>query len=229
MVIKDSVILITSSGSQMGRAISWHFAALGAKLILIDSNSKQLLSTHQTCEHLGGKVSSYLLDDGTDHNIRQLFSFIDEQHVKGIDVMINTMVEDETPSLLSSNSAELFSSQLTDLASKLFCIGKRAAQNMRKHNKQGVIINLVTNHELNSESDSLSNSRAVLSGITQSWARELEQFNIRVGGVTPTFHCIDQLPSTNALIKLQTELVRNTEYIVQNDSFNGRMLEAECH
>ncbi|MBL4830270.1 MAG: SDR family oxidoreductase [Aliivibrio sp.] len=229
MVIKDSIILITSAGSQIGRAISCHFSALGARLILIDCNNENLLATHQTCEHLGGHVSSYLLNDESDDNIRQIFSLIDDQYEMGIDVMINTLVEDPSPSLLSSNSVEIFSSQLTDLASRLFCVGKSAAQNMRNHNKQGVIINLVTNQIQNIEFDSLSNSRAVLTGITQSWAKELNKFKIRVGGITPTFHCIDQLPSTGSQVKLQSELVRNTEYIVQNDSFNGRMLEAECH
>ena len=56
---------------------------------------------------------------------------------------------------------------------------------------------------------------------TQSWAKELTPFNIRVGGVVPTVE-----HDNTHWAEVQDELIRNTEYIVSNDYFSGRVMAA---
>lgn len=64
----------------------------------------------------------------------------------------------------------------------------------------------------------------MVSGFTQSWAKELTPFNIRVGGVVP------QVESANDEAvhwsEIREELIRNTEYIVANEYFSGRVMSA---
>ncbi|HGH8127009.1 TPA: short-chain dehydrogenase, partial [Vibrio cholerae] len=67
-------------------------------------------------------------------------------------------------------------------------------------------------------------ANSMVSGFTQSWAQELTPFNIRVGGVVP------QIASANDEIvhwsEMREELIRNTEYIVSNEYFSGRVMSA---
>ncbi|AZL85062.1 SDR family oxidoreductase [Aliivibrio salmonicida] len=221
MKIEHSTILITSAGNTMGRAISCHFAALGAHLIIADSNLSDLDKTHQICSELGTDVVSYQLKDESTDSIRHLFHAIDEEFGSGIDVLINNYIDVTLPSLFDTqtNDSPLL---LTKLASTLFNYGQFAAQNMRKHKKEGVIINLGHHQNVN-QPCSLDNSKALLTGLTKRWAKELNPFNIRVGGVTPRLF---NKVSAHTVNLINQELIKNTEYIVENDYFNGRILEA---
>lgn len=226
MDITHSVILVTSAGSPISKSMSCHFAAQGAQLILADTNSEALHDTYLLCKVLNENVHTVLLEDHSKESIKQLFAYIDSHFLNGVDVLINNWVGNELPGLLENGSADMFSERLTEVSTALFNYGKQAAKNMREHSKQGVIVNLAANSTENN-SGGLENTRAMLTGFTTSWAKELNQFNIRVGGVTPSQHNNTHSslhPNDN---RLHYELIRSTEYIVQNDYFNGRMIEAE--
>lgn len=94
------------------------------------------------------------------------------------------------------------------------------------HKKPGVIVNL-TSHQQQTLPEGLENVSAMIVGFTQTWAKELDPFNIRVGGVIPAqFRTRDSANGDWAYV--QDEMIRNTEYIVSNDYFNGRVMAAEA-
>ncbi|WP_128081755.1 hypothetical protein [Photobacterium iliopiscarium] len=98
---------------------------------------------------------------------------------------------------------------------------------MQHQPHQSVIINLALSHE-NHQPHTPTTSKTVVSGLTQNWANELADFNIRVGGIVPINHQdkpYDQQPIIG--VPMQDEIARNVEYIVRNDSFSGRMIESE--
>ena len=61
----------------------------------------------------------------------------------------------------------------------------------------------------------------MVAGFTQSWAKQLTPFNIRVGGVIPSVEHEDVRWSD-----IRDDLIRNTEYIITNDYFSGRVVAA---
>lgn len=221
MQIEQSTILITSAGNFMGRSVACHFASLGASLIIADSNHDDLIETHRLCRQVSSTVISFPLKDHSLESIHHLFHSIDEEFNSGIDVLINNYTDVVLPSLLTPYNKES-PFQLTELAETLFTYGQYAAQNMRNHCKEGVIINL-GHHKYSSEHQYLENSTALLAGLTKSWAKELNPFNIRVGGVAPRLSNEYSEPNINLI---NQELIKNTEYILQNDYFNGRIIEA---
>lgn len=221
MQIKHSTILITSAGNVMGRSISCHFASLGAYIIITDSDASALNETHQLCNQLTSHVISYQLPDQSQESIRCLFHTIDNQFLHGIDVLINNYTAITLPSLLDPHDPKS-QFQLTELASTLFSYGRFAAKNMRDHKKEGVIINLGYHNDF-TQSDQAENSTVLLAGLTKSWAKELNPFNIRIGGVTPRICNRDEAPNLNSI---NQELIRNTEYILANEYFSGRIIEA---
>ncbi|PQJ88787.1 SDR family oxidoreductase [Aliivibrio sifiae] len=221
MQIEHSTILITSAGNFMGRDVAYHFASLGACLIIADSNHDGLNETHRLCRQINSNVISFQLKDQSLESIQHLFHAIDREFSRGIDVLINNYTDVALPSLLAPYEDEC-PFQLTELAATLFTYGQYAAQNMRDHCKEGVIINL-GHHKHSSQKQYLDNSTALLAGLTKSWAKELNPFNIRVGGVAPRLSNEFSYPNINLI---NQELIKNTEYILQNEYFNGRIIEA---
>ncbi|MGF1699031.1 SDR family oxidoreductase [Photobacterium makurazakiensis] len=229
MNIAQSVILITAAGSPLGKAISLHFASLGAKLALVDVRQYELQQTLKACQAIGAQCQSYLIADQSEPSIATMIGNV-HQHYGQIDVLTNCWLGAELPSLLSPSAVDQFSRSMAEEATSFFTFGKQTAHYMREHECRGVIINLAVN-EGNSQNMLNSGSKAMVSGLTQSWAKELAEFNIRVGGVVPlTINCPSCQSEHNSNVvslPMQYEIVRSAEYIVANDYFNGRMIEAE--
>jgi NAD(P)-dependent dehydrogenase (short-subunit alcohol dehydrogenase family) len=227
MDIANSVILITAAGSPMGKAISMHFASLGAQLALLDTNPSTLKKTYEACLAIGGSCEQFLLISKDETTIMHAINNV-HNHFGAIDILVNYWLGEDLPSLFSDGAVDKFCSSMTKGATTFFIFGKQAANYMRKNNRKGLIINLAA-HQFNSQTTTASGSKAMISGLTQSWALELAEFNIRVGGVVPMcFSHEASSPQSNLLNQhLQYEIVRSAEYIVANDYFNGRMIEAE--
>lgn len=228
MNIAQSVIVITAAGSPMGKAISLHFASLGAKLALVDIEAERLQQTQQACLATGGDSHPFLLAAQDETSIASLINDV-HQYFGAIDVLVNYWLGSDLPMLLSPASVDQFCRSMSEGATPFFIFGKQAANYMRVHHSEGVIVNLAANL-INTHQPINSGSKAMISGLTQSWARELAEFNIRVGGVVPLSFDHERDHSQGNLLSqpLQYEIVRSAEYIVANDYFNGRMIEAEA-
>ena len=227
MKIAHSVIVITAAGSPMGKAISLHFVSLGAKVALVDTDPERLQKTHLACQAAGGDSRTFLLEKQDETSIATLIQSVD-RHFGAIDVLVNYWLGSDLPLLLSPASVDQFCRSLTDGAAPFFIFGKQAANYMREHNSKGVIVNLAGN-QFSTQQPIHNGSKAMISSLTKSWAKELAQFNIRVGGVVPLSYdnCTECPVSKQLSQPLQYEIVRSAEYIVANDYFNGRMIEAE--
>lgn len=227
MDIRDSVILITSAGTNLGSTLAVHFSSLGAKVIAIDTNEVQLDEIKLRCKEGTFGVITYPIKDYSQNNIQQLFSFVRDELKLSIDVLINYWPSLPLPTLTNCDSAENFSKQLTTLASPIFCFGQAGAEHMKNNEKKSLIINMITfpfdNHSLGLES-----ATSMISGFTKSWSKELYPFNIRVGCVVPGIsHTVDNDEVEHWAI-IQDELIRSAEYIVSNEYFNGRVMAAEA-
>ncbi|WP_261816988.1 SDR family oxidoreductase [Vibrio gallicus] len=223
MVINGSVILITSAGTILGRNLTQYFASLGAKIVVTDCDKQQLQQTYAECLEAGRDVYPYFIKDYSQHSVDQLFNFIETQFEQSIDILINNWLNRPLPTLTSSASGEEFGSQFSHLAQSMYSFGHSCANQMCKHHKHGVIVNLLTNECLDKILGTESAS-SMVDGMTKSWAKELQPFDIRVGGILPTIHHDAHDDYLSNFAKLSDELVRNAEYIIENDSFHGRVM-----
>lgn len=220
MDIKSAVVLVTSAGSQVGSTLAYHFASLGATVVLCDKSSPQLQHTYQLCREISEQVHQFKVSDHSLQSIQDLFEFMDLRLQRSPDVLINTLTAQAMPNIFDHHASDVFTQRLSIMAATMFSFGQATAERMRKEKKNGVIVNVISHPEYQDLSG-FDNATSMVAGFTQSWAKELTPFNIRVGGVVPTLE-----HDNSHWAEIQDELIRNTEYIVSNDYFSGRVMAA---
>lgn len=222
MNIESALVLITSASSLLGSTLAIHFARLGARVILCDTNQQGLLETFKRCRDISHEVEQYHLADYSLHSIHNMLDHIEHTYQSVPDVLINNWPNAPLPSVVDEHPAELFIQKLALMASSLFTFGQACSERMRHRSAKGVIVNVLS---YNSPQDmpGIENATSMVSGFTQSWAKELTPFNIRVGGVVPMISANDESVHWAAV---NDELIRNTEYIVANEYFSGRVMSA---
>ncbi|WP_434355801.1 SDR family NAD(P)-dependent oxidoreductase [Parasalinivibrio latis] len=224
MKIADSVIMITAATSPTGSTLARHFSAMGAKLILVDRNNSELQLLHEACRHNGVQCFALTMEDISSAQIDLLFETV--KHYFGtIDVLFNLWQMDTVPGLLESANSDDCYHALADTMVIPYRFSRQAAITMRDSGRKGVIVNLAADRSTASAWD-LENACALLQSFTQRWAEELSPASIRVGAVMPArrlWHSPKELLSS----AMDYEISQGAEYIVENDSFTGRLLEAE--
>ncbi|WP_321380617.1 SDR family oxidoreductase [uncultured Vibrio sp.] len=226
MDIKESIILVTSAGSVIGRTCSSHFAHLGATLILCDQNADALTASYEQISAFTNKVFAMHVCSDDTTSINFLFDQIESELGATPDVVVNCWTSSPMPSLMAPEPMSTYIDHLSSAARFLYTYGQVAAERFRRRNKKGVIVNVVS-HDNHEDLTGVESMAALVSGFTHSWAKELTPFNIRVGGVIPSItHTKEDLDEIH-WAEIQDELVRNTEYIVSNDYFSGRVVSTE--
>ncbi|ODS11990.1 SDR family oxidoreductase [Vibrio scophthalmi] len=220
MNIGSAVILVTTAGSQTGSTLAGHFSSLGATVVVCDTDKRLLNETYQRCRGVTDNVHQYPLDDHSIQSIHQLFNFMDNTLNSSPDVLINSFTAEAMPDIFDQGASHVFSQHLAMMANTLFSFGQATAERMRNEKKNGVIVNVI-GHTENKAITGFDNASSMVAGFTQSWAKELTPFNIRVGGVVP---CSEK--NGQHWAEVQDEVIRNTEYIVANDYFSGRVVAA---
>lgn len=221
MKVKNALILITSTHAQLSSTLAMHFSTLGASVIICDSSGDNLASNNNIEPSSNGNIEYYSLPDHSPESIKRLFDDIEENYQSAPDVLINHWPIIAFPSLIEEQATDRFILQLTNMAASLFSFGQTCSEKMRQYQSQGVIINVVWQNS--AQHAGIETTNSIVLGLTQSWANELTPYNIRVAGVIPLVN--DNNESLH-WAQIQDELIRNTEYIVANDYFSGRVIAA---
>ncbi|MGO1295812.1 MAG: SDR family oxidoreductase [Vibrio sp.] len=220
MKIQGAVVLITSAGSVMGRMLSLHYAELGARLVLCDHQPRRLEETHALCSALKASTISYTLSTTPTDDIDALLEYVEQTYKQAPNILINHWPNSAPPSLLiTAEQTDACLAQWRLMTHNFFVFGQRCAQRMCQSCNPGVSINTVSFSRISDEY-ATDSANAMLMGFTQSWAKELMPYHIRVGGVIPHSQG-EQFQHHD-----YAELTRHTEYIVANDYFSGRVVTA---
>ncbi|EGU38855.1 short chain dehydrogenase [Vibrio ichthyoenteri ATCC 700023] len=220
MKIGNAVILVTTAGAQIGSTLAQHFSSLGATVVICDTDKRLLNDTYQRCRDISERVYQFPVPDYSTQSIDQLFHFMESALCCSPDVLINSFTAEAMPDIFDQSASHVFSQHLAMMANTLFSFGQATAERMRNEKKNGVIVNVI-GHTKNNTITGVDNASSMVAGFTQSWAKELTPFNIRVGGVVP---CSEK--NGQHWAEIQDEVIRNTEYIVANDYFSGRVVAA---
>jgi NAD(P)-dependent dehydrogenase (short-subunit alcohol dehydrogenase family) len=185
--MENKVVMITGASKGLGRALAIAFAKEGAKLAICARSSESLLKVKDEAESLGAEVLAVTADISNSRDVER-FVAMSEEAYGHIDVLINnaSILGPSPMPLLLDYPEEDFAEVLRVNTVSTFLVTRRVISGMLERNN-GSIIN-VTSEAGNTGYagwGAYGISKFAVEGLTQTWADELKETNIRVNMVDP--------------------------------------------
>lgn len=250
MQIKDKTIVITGSGSGLGKAMALGFAKKGGNIVVSDVNESSIQTVVSEVEKLGVKAKGIVANVSKEDDAIRLM----EETVKtfgSLDVAILNAgilrdgllvkVDKNTGKVKGKMSLEQWQAVIDVNLTGVFLTGREAAVQMVELGRGGVIIPISSVAMYgNPGQTNYSAAKAGVAAMTKLWAQELKNYKIRVAGIAPGFIATemvlkDMKPEALEKWKAQipigrlgepSEIAHTAEFIVENELIDGVILEA---
>lgn len=248
MDIQDKVFVVTGGARGLGAGMAEHLAAKGARLALIDMDEDAL---KEKTEHLNQQkpvARAYVCDITSEEQVGETFARIKED-LGAIHGLINNagllrdgmLIKVKDGKLVDRMSLQAWSSVVNVNMTGAFLCGREAAGIMAVQGEGGLIVNISSvSRAGNMGQTNYSATKAGVSSMVVSWARELARFGIRVAGIAPGLiatdmtaqmkpEAVERMLSAVPLRRLGAieEMAHSLQYIVENDYYTGRILEMD--
>lgn len=181
------VALITGAGSGIGRSHAVLMAERGADLIINDVNAKGLDETADRASANGGKIIRI------DHDVSDIDGMADktraaETELGKIDILVNNAGISGARLAFEDVTEDDYDRMIDINLKGSFFLTQAVVPGMRER-RYGKIINTSSMYALggNNVAAHYSAAKSALSGLTNSLARELAEWNIMVNAVAPGF------------------------------------------
>lgn len=203
----DKVVFITGASRSIGAAIAFHFASLGAKVVLgyRSSHDEIKLITEEIKETTQNRHVMFVNIDVTNREkVNEAIQEIISRH-KRIDVLVNNAGVSYGGALIPSNPTDIWDEIIqTNLVGTINCINATSLHMLTE--RQGSIINISSLAGLVGERglSVYSSSKAGVIGLTRSLAKEYAPQNVRVNVVAPGF-----IENTGMVNRIPDQLMEN--------------------
>lgn len=247
MNIQDSIVAITGGGQGLGRAMALRLAKQGAKLALLDLDADKLDAVAAECQALGADARCYITNVSEETSVEASFAQILEDFGT-LDVLVNNagimrdglLIKVKDGVLDKKMSLDQFNSVIQVNLTGTFLCGREAAAIMAPQG-HGLIINIASvSRAGNMGQSNYSASKAGVSALVVTWAKELGRYGVRVAGIAPGAVATDMTAQMKpeALQRMeqmamlgrlgeQEEIAHSVEYLIENDFYTGRILEID--
>tara|TARA_B100001121_G_scaffold305772_1_gene323964 strand:+ start:446 stop:1186 length:741 start_codon:yes stop_codon:yes gene_type:complete len=180
MRLKDKVAIITGSASGFGKGIAEKFSKEGAKLVMVDRNSKLL-------KKVAKKISQdfFVADVSKSSNFKSLISYAYKKY-KNVDIVVNNAGVTHKPKFMEAVLEKEFENVFNVNIKSVYYCGKYFIPKMKKQ-KKGVILNIASTAGLSPRPklNWYNASKGWMITATKAMAIELATFNIRVNAIAP--------------------------------------------
>lgn len=186
--MKNKVVMITGASKGLGYALAIAFAKEGAKLAICARSADRLLAVKEEIENLGAEVLAVTADISISRDVERFAAMAEEAYGK-IDVLINnaSILGPSPMPLLLDYPEEDFAELLRVNAVSPFLVTRRVIPGMLERNDGCSIIN-VTSEAGNTGYagwGAYGISKFAVEGLTETWADELNETNVRINMVDP--------------------------------------------
>lgn len=185
--MKDKIVMITGASKGLGRALTLAFAKAGAKLAICARTERNLLQVKKEAQNLGADVLAVIADISNPRDVERFVALTEKAYGR-IDVLINnaSALGPSPMPLLLDYPEDDFAKVLRVNVLSTFSITKRVLPGMLARN-DGSIINVTSEagHVGYAGWGAYGISKFAVEGLTQTWADELSDTNVRINMVDP--------------------------------------------
>ena len=180
MRLKNKVAIITGSASGFGKGIAKKFTEEGAKLIMVDINSKLLKKTSNNLFQ-----DHFVADVSKSSDFKSLLNFAYKKH-GNIDIVVNNAGITHKPNFMELVNEKEFDKVFNVNAKSVYYCGKFFVPKMKKKRK-GVILNVASTAGLSPRPklNWYNASKGWMITATKAMAIELAPYNVRVNAIAP--------------------------------------------
>ncbi|WP_066072424.1 SDR family NAD(P)-dependent oxidoreductase [Neobacillus soli] len=185
--MSKKVVMITGASKGLGRALTLAFAKEGARLAICARSLESLRRVQEEAEDFGVEVLAVTADISKPRDVERFVAMTVEAYGQ-IDVLINnaSILGPSPMPLLLDYPEDDFAEVLRVNAVSPFLVTRRVIPGMLERNV-GSIINVTSEagHTGFAGWGAYGISKFAVEGLTQTWADELSETNIRVNMVDP--------------------------------------------
>ena len=185
--LDNRTALVTGAGQGLGAAISFAFAEVGAKVILLGRTEKYLAGVTEEITNKGGLAEYIVCDVTDDKKIRSAITDLAE-----LDIVVNN-AGTNFPEPFVNVSDEHLDYMLDLNVRACFIVAQASVQRMmqdeNRKEKGGCVINMSSQmgHVGSPDRTVYCMTKHAVEGLTKAMAVELAPENIRVNSIGPTF------------------------------------------
>ena len=180
MRLKNKIAIITGSASGFGKGIAKKFSQEGAKLIMVDINSKLLkkISKNLSQDYFVADVSKI-------SDFKSLKNFAYKKY-GNIDIVVNNAGVTHKPKFMESVDEKDFNRVFNVNAKSVYYCAKYFIPRMKK-NRKGVILNVASTAGISPRPklNWYNATKGWMITATKAMAIELATFNVRVNAIAP--------------------------------------------
>jgi len=248
MQLNGKVVVVTGGARGIGKAIAAAFAERGAALALLDLNATDLEAARAEFAGRGIQVSAHALNVAKEDEVVRAFDAVLADHGR-LDVVINNagiikdslLVKVKDGAIVAKMTLAQWQAVIDVNLTGVFLCGREGAERMIKLGNGGLIINIASISKAgNAGQSNYSASKAGVTALAVTWAKELARFGIRAASIAPGFIRTDLLagmppemlekmtaPVPLKRLGLPEEVGQAAVFIAENDFFTGRAIDVD--
>tara|TARA_B100001248_G_C27377180_1_gene454919 strand:- start:234 stop:974 length:741 start_codon:yes stop_codon:yes gene_type:complete len=178
--LKNKIAIITGAASGFGKGIAKKFTEEGAKILMVDINSKLLKKASRNFNQ-----DYFVADVSKNIDFKSLLNYAQKKY-KNIDIIVNNAGVTHKPKFMETVTEKEFDKVFNVNAKSVYYCGKFFVPKMKKI-KRGVILNVASTAGLSPRPklNWYNASKGWMITATKAMAIELAPYKVRVNAIAP--------------------------------------------